>query len=77
MKTLSTVRTIVLAFSLIVLAPPSQAAQRTKARDNGTSLEQTCQELVGREEREGEGRSHIGQFQVQRFSDCMMGAPRH
>ena len=73
MKTLSTARTIVLVFSLIALAAPSQAAQRT--RDNGTSLEQRCHELVGKEEREGDGRSHIGQFQVQRFSDCMMGMP--
>jgi hypothetical protein len=35
-----------------------------------------CHELVGREDREGEGgRSHVGQLQVQRFSDCMMGLP--
>ena len=69
-------RTIVLVFALVALAAPSQAAQKTKARDNGVSLEQKCHELVGREEREGEGRGHIGQFQVQRFSDCMMGMPR-
>jgi hypothetical protein len=77
MKTLTTARTIVLVFSLIALAAPSQAAQRTKARDNGTSLEQRCYEMVGKQEYEGEGRSHVGQFQVQRFSDCMMGAPQH
>ena len=75
MNTLTTARTIVLAFSLIALAAPTEAAQRTKARDNGAVLEQKCHELVGKEEREGEGRSHIGQFQVQRFSDCMMGMP--
>ena len=76
MKTLTTTaRAIVLVFSLIALATPSQAAQKTKARDNGVSLEQKCHELVGKEEREGEGRGHIGQFQVQRFSDCMMGVP--
>jgi len=74
-KTLTTARTIVLVFSLIALATPSQAAQKTQARDNGASLEQKCHELVGKEEREGEGRGHIGQFQVQRFSDCMMGMP--
>ena len=29
--------------------------------------------MVGKEQYDSEGRSHIGQFQVQRFSDCMMG----
>jgi hypothetical protein len=63
-------RTILLVFSLIALATPSHAAQKP-------SLEKKCHELVGNEEREGEGgRSHVGQLQVQRFSDCMMGAPR-
>jgi hypothetical protein len=62
-------RMIALVFSLVVLASPSYAAQKT-------SLEKKCQQLMGGEEREGEGgRSHVGQFQVQRFSDCMMGAP--
>jgi|GEM_PF-1957931 hypothetical protein len=75
MNTLTTARTIVLVFSLIALAAPSQAAQRTNARDHGPSLEQKCHELVGKEEREGEGRGHIGHLQVQRFSDCMMGMP--
>jgi hypothetical protein len=52
------------------LAAPAHAAQRTL-------LEKKCHELVSNEEREGGGgRSHVGQFQVQRFSDCMMGAPR-
>ena len=76
MRTLSTAKTIVLALSVIALAAPSQAAPRSNGRDNGTSLERRCQEMVGKEEREGEGRGHIGQFQVQRFSDCMMGRPR-
>ena len=76
MKTLTTAKALILVFSLIALAAPAQAAQRTKARDSGKSLEQTCQETVGKEEREGEGRSHSGQFQVQRFSDCMMGRPQ-
>ena len=63
-------RMILLAISLIVVAAPSYAAQKL-------SLEKRCQDLVGKEDREGEGgRSHIGQLQVQRFSDCMMGAPR-
>jgi hypothetical protein len=63
-------RMILLAISLIVVAAPSYAAQRQ-------SLEKRCHDLVGNEEREGEGgRSHVGQLQVQRFSDCMMGAPR-
>jgi len=63
-------RIIALVFSLVVLASPSYAAQKTW-------LEKKCQELVGNEDREGEGgRSHVGQFQVQRFSDCMMGVPR-
>jgi hypothetical protein len=63
-------RTIALLFSLIVLTAPAHAAQRTL-------LEKKCHELVGSEEREGEGgRSHVGQMQVQRFSDCMMGVPR-
>jgi hypothetical protein len=61
-------RTIALLFSLIVLAAPAHAAQRTL-------LEKKCHELTGSEEREG-GRSHVGQMQVQRFSDCMMGLPR-
>jgi hypothetical protein len=63
-------RMILLVFSLIVLVAPSYAAQKT-------SMEKKCHEAVGNEEREGEGgRSHVGQLQVQRFSDCMMGAPR-
>jgi hypothetical protein len=63
-------RMILLTISLIVVAAPSYAAQRP-------SLEKRCHDLVGNEEREGEGgRSHVGQLQVQRFSDCMMGTPR-
>jgi hypothetical protein len=62
-------RMILLVFSLVALAVPAYAAQKP-------SLEKKCHELVGREDREGEGgRSHVGQLQVQRFSDCMMGAP--
>ena len=39
------------------------------------SLEQKCRQMVGKEQYEGEGRSHIGQMQAQRFSDCMIGMP--
>lgn len=62
-------RTIVLVLSFIALATPSLAAPR--------SLEKTCRELVGKEEPEAtDGKSHIGQLNVQRFSDCMTGVPR-
>jgi hypothetical protein len=64
--------TIALAFSLVALATPSRAAP-----PNAASIAKKCQELVGREATEGTGQdSHVGQLQVQRFSDCMMGAPR-
>ena len=67
-------RTIVLAFSLIALAAPSHAAPRTKSKvDDAAAVEKRCHELVGKEQYDGEGRSHIGQLQAQRFSDCMMG----
>jgi hypothetical protein len=63
-------RTILLVFSLIALAAPSYAAQRS-------SLEKECRALVGMEEPEGtDGKSHMGQLNVQRFSDCLMGARR-
>jgi hypothetical protein len=77
MRTLETnIRTIVLVLSLIALATPSHAAQRTKAgSDDAASMEKRCHEMIGKEQSEGEGRSHIGQLQAQRFSDCMMGAP--
>ena len=69
-------RTIVLVFSLIALAAPSHAAPGTKSKvENAASTEKRCHEMVGKEQYDGEGRSHIGQFQVQRFSDCMMGVP--
>ena len=60
-------RMILLTISGIVVAAPSYAAQRQ-------SLEQYCRALVGREEPEGtDGKSHMGQLNVQRFSDCLMG----
>ena len=59
-------RTILLVFSLIALAAPSYAAQRS-------SLEKECRALVGREEPEGtDGKSHMGQRQratLQRLLD--------
>jgi hypothetical protein len=67
-------RTIVLAFSLIALAAPSQAAQKTHAKHNDTSSEQRCRETVGKEQYEGEGRGG-GRLQAQRFGECMMGMP--
>ena len=68
-------KTIVLVLSLIALAAPAQAAQKTHARHENQSLEQKCRAMVGKEQTEGEGRSHMGQMQSQRFSDCMMGMP--
>jgi hypothetical protein len=63
-------KTTLLMFALIALAAPSHAAQNT-------SHEKRCQEMVGKEDREGEGgRSRVGQLQVQRFSDCMRGTPQ-
>ena len=62
-------KTIVLVLSLIALATPSLAAQNSSS--------EKCRELVGKEEPEAtDGKSHIGQLNVQRFSDCMMGVPR-
>jgi uncharacterized low-complexity protein len=69
-------RTIVLAFSLIALAAPSQAAQKSNAKHNDASLEQKCREMVGKEQYEGEGRSGAGRLQAQRFGECMMGTPQ-
>ena len=68
-------RTIILVLSLIALAAPAQAAQKTHARHENQSLEQKCRAMVGKEQTEGEGRSHMGQMQAQRFGDCMIGKP--
>ena len=68
-------RTIVLVLSLIALAAPAQAAQKTHARRENQSLGQKCRAMVGQETVEGEGRSHKGQMQAQRLSDCRMGLP--
>jgi uncharacterized low-complexity protein len=68
-------RTIVLALSLIALAAPAQAAQKTHAKHNDASLEQKCRDTVGKEQYEGEGRGG-GRLQSQRFGECMMGMPQ-
>ena len=59
---------IVVVLSLIGLTTAaSYAAPRS-------SLEKMCRELVGKEEPEAtDGKSHLGQLNVQRFSDCLMG----
>jgi len=55
----------------MALLSPSFAAQ------SHPSLEKLCRQLVGKEEPEAtDGKSHMGQLNVQRFSDCMMGVPR-
>ena len=70
-------RTTVLVLCLVALAAPSQAAQRTKpskAPDDLATRPQMCRAIVGREMPEAtDGRSHEGQLNVQRFSDCLMG----
>jgi hypothetical protein len=66
-------RTIALAFTLLLLAAPSQAAPKASQRNNDVSLEQRCRDMVGKEVGEGEGRSGINRAQVQRWDDCMMG----
>jgi hypothetical protein len=70
---------IVLVFSIVALAVPCHAAQKlnTKKTQDAASLAQRCRAIVGKEEPEAtDGRSHVGQLNVQRFSDCMMGMPR-
>lgn len=62
------------AFSIIAVASPAFAAPRNTASDPAP-LEKKCRDTVGKEATEGEGRAHIGHFQAQRFSDCMMGQP--
>jgi hypothetical protein len=75
MKMLRPGRTVVLMLFLIALASALQGAPRSAARANGSSMKETCHEKVDKEEPEGEGRAHIGQLQVQRFSECMTGRP--
>jgi hypothetical protein len=53
-------RTIVLVLSLIALAAPAQAEQKTHARHENQSLEQKCRAMVGKETVEGEGAKSYG-----------------
>jgi hypothetical protein len=70
-------RTTVLVLCLVALAAPSQAAKPSRAPDDMATRAQICRAIVGREVPEAtDGRSHEGQMNVQRFSDCMMGLPR-
>ena len=63
-------RKLLLALALVALATSSHAAQKS-------SLAKDCRALVGKEEPEAtDGKSHMGQLNVQRFSDCLMGGPR-
>jgi len=64
-------RTIVVVLSLVALGASSYAAQGQPSR------EKMCRQLAGKEVPEAtDGRSHEGQMNVQRFSDCMIGLPR-
>ena len=69
-------RMIVLLFSLVALALPSEAAPRSKAGDD-EALAAKCREMVGKEVGEGEGKSGIMRAQVQRWDDCMMHGGPH
>jgi hypothetical protein len=67
-------RTIVLVLSLIALAAPSHAAQKTKAKtQDAASMAKKCRQMVGKEEPEAtDGRSHVGPAQcatLQRLHD--------
>jgi hypothetical protein len=67
---------MLLVVCMVAWAAPSQAAQRTKpkAPNDMAARAQMCRAIVGREQPEAtDGRSHEGQLNVQRFSDCLMG----
>jgi hypothetical protein len=66
-------RTIVLAFSLMALAAPAEAAQKAKAKADNDTMMKHCHQMAGKEVGEGEGRSGANRLIVQRWSDCMMG----
>jgi hypothetical protein len=68
---------IVLVLSLIVLAGPASAApnRHDQAGAQAGTLEKKCHEIMANQQVEGEGRSHMAQLQMQRFSNCMMGEP--
>ena len=66
-------RMVALAFSLVAMTCPADAAKQNGKHDQ--SLESKCRAMVGKEPAEGEGRSHMGQMNMHRFSECMMGMP--
>ena len=68
-------RIITLVFCLTAFALPCHAAQKQPQKQPDlTSLAKKCRQIVGPEEPEAtDGRSHVGQLNVQRFSDCLMG----
>lgn len=55
-----------------LLAIPAANAAPPKAPD-AASVERSCRILAGRESVEGEGRSHEGQLNVERYSNCLLG----
>jgi hypothetical protein len=67
-------RIITLVFCLIALALPCHAVQKQPQKQPDLTLAKKCRQIVGPEEPEAtDGRSHVGQLNVQRFSDCLMG----
>jgi hypothetical protein len=69
-------KTLLVALLLAAVSVPAHAAPGNRQIDgNSQSLEKRCRDMVGKEVTEGEGRSHMGMLQAQRFSDCMMGMP--
>jgi hypothetical protein len=65
----------IIVLALIALSVPSKAAPRSKASDNGASLEEKCRKMAGKDVGEGEMKSHINRHVIQLWSDCMMGMP--
>jgi hypothetical protein len=55
---------------LTTIAVPAMAAP-SYAKDAPRSLSQNCRVEVSAEQYEQEGRSLVGQLNVQRFSDCL------
>jgi hypothetical protein len=69
-------KTLLAALLLAAVSVPAHAAAGNRPTDgNSQSLEKKCRDTVGKEMTEGEGRSHMGMLQAQRFSDCMVGMP--
>jgi Ni/Co efflux regulator RcnB len=65
----------VLVLALVAMVATSHAAQRTNGIQDD-ALTKKCRQTVGNEEPEAtDGKSHMGQLNVQRFSNCLMGTP--